>query len=110
MTDHFVPEAVAGSVGLAGVLALWRDAQARGWLTHVDPDTEGWRAYVADRTAGMSYQPPSDVVCGVVHAYDHERTSTLTGVAGPLEAVAHIRAFFGWPDIQHEIGAGSAAD
>lgn len=101
--DHFPPGAVAESVELAGVLALWRDAQARGWAVIADPVTGGWRAHSPDRAEAMSYDPPDEFRTGGVNAYDGERTMTWTGVAGPGEAIVHIRRFFGWPEAAREV-------
>lgn len=81
---------------LGAVLALWREAQTRGWAVNPDPETRSWRASDPAGTAAMAYDSPGLACIGVVTAHDARRTLVLTGVPDAAEAVAQIRAFLGW--------------
>lgn len=82
------------AVGTGALLALWRDAQARGWRA-LDIET-GWRFTSADGLSTMGYRFGDGVVVDLVTAVDRGRTLTVTGVIGQAEAVALLRHFLGW--------------
>lgn len=81
------------AAGTGTLLALWRDAQARGWRA-ADID-DGWR-FSAEDGSVMSFRFGDGFVGDLLSAVAAGRTLTVTGAIGQAQAVRLLREFLGW--------------
>ncbi|HYJ33770.1 MAG TPA: hypothetical protein VE326_11175 [Candidatus Binatia bacterium] len=97
-------------VRFAAAVPLWRQANARDWALTLDLATGAWSVACPDQVASAGYEPPSAVCTGVVSAYTPEQTLTRTGVTEIADAVVHIRAFLGWPEVEPDTEPVAVSD